>query len=317
MALESIANSARVPGNAKWSQISREANDAAKILAKKSSDILASVPSENKEKGEALLASLKEKVSKLVAAAESKDADNVFPLQQAALKDLGDIEDAMISQFPFEIPSEYDNLPRLLGRATLDIQIEVTQPYQGEDKKVRRSMKAVVDGYSAPLTAGNFVDLVNRGFYDGLPFTRADGFVCQSGDPDGPAEGFIDPKTGTERNVPLEILVQGDKEPTYGVTLEEAGRYKALPKLPFAATGTIAMARPEFDNNAASSQFFMLIFEADLTPAGLNLLDGRYSVFGYVTENAEVLKEVHVDDKILSVKVVEGLEHLVVPTAAQ
>ena len=29
-------------------------------------------------------------------------------------------------------------------------------------------MTIVVDGYNAPVTAGNFVDLVNRGFYNGL-----------------------------------------------------------------------------------------------------------------------------------------------------
>jgi len=34
--------------------------------------------------------------------------------------------------------------------------------------------------------------------------------------------------------------------------------------------------------NGGSSQFSFL-FEPELTPAGRNLLDGRYSVFGYVT----------------------------------
>ena len=47
-------------------------------------------------------------------------------------------------------------------------------------------MRIVVDGYNAPVTAGNFVDLVARGFYDGMAIQRADGFVVQTGDPDGP-----------------------------------------------------------------------------------------------------------------------------------
>ncbi|MFN9956163.1 MAG: peptidylprolyl isomerase, partial [bacterium] len=34
----------------------------------------------------------------------------------------------------------------------------------------------MADGYNAPLTAGAFVDLVRRGFYDGLPFNRAEDF---------------------------------------------------------------------------------------------------------------------------------------------
>ena len=47
-------------------------------------------------------------------------------------------------------------------------------------------MRIIVDGYNAPVTAGNFVDLVQRGFYDGMAIQRADGFVVQTGDPDGP-----------------------------------------------------------------------------------------------------------------------------------
>jgi len=42
------------------------------------------------------------------------------------------------------------------------------------------------------------------------------------------------------------------------------------------------MARPESDPNGGSSQFSFL-FEPELSPAGRNLLDGRYSVFGYLT----------------------------------
>jgi cyclophilin family peptidyl-prolyl cis-trans isomerase len=49
----------------------------------------------------------------------------------------------------------------------------------------------VVDGYNAPVSAGQFVDLVQRGFYDKMDIQRADGFVVQTGDPDGPADGFV------------------------------------------------------------------------------------------------------------------------------
>ena len=48
----------------------------------------------------------------------------------------------------------------------------------------------------------------------------ADGFVVQTGDPEGPAEGFVDPATGELRKVPLEIMVDGEKAPIYGATLE-------------------------------------------------------------------------------------------------
>jgi cyclophilin family peptidyl-prolyl cis-trans isomerase len=43
----------------------------------------------------------------------------------------------------------------------------------------------------------------------------------------------------------------------------------------FIAYGAMGMARDEFEPDSASSQFFWLLFESDLTPAGKNLLDGR------------------------------------------
>lgn len=51
-------------------------------------------------------------------------------------------------------------------------------------------------------------------------FAAADGFVVQTGDPEGPAEGFIDPSTEKTRTIPLELMVEGEKAPVYGATLE-------------------------------------------------------------------------------------------------
>lgn len=51
-------------------------------------------------------------------------------------------------------------------------------------------------------------------------FFSADGFVVQTGDPEGPAEGFIDPSTEKPRTIPLEIMAVGEKAPFYGATLE-------------------------------------------------------------------------------------------------
>lgn len=53
-----------------------------------------------------------------------------------------------------------------------------------------------------------------------LGFVAADGFVVQTGDPEGPAQGFIDPSTEKTRTIPLEIMVNGEKAPFYGATLE-------------------------------------------------------------------------------------------------
>ena len=99
------------------------------------------------------------------------------------------------------------------------------------------------------------------------------------GDPEPDNEkinGFIPAGQSKPRNVPLEIFVAGDKEPIYSSTIEEDGRGSAQTKLPFQSFGALGMAREEYDDDSASSQFFWLLFDSDLTPAGKNMLDGRY-----------------------------------------
>ena len=201
--------------------------------------------------------------------------------------------------FEREIPAEFDALPRLQGRATLNISTT-----QGE-------LTTVVDGYNAPLTAGAFVDLALKGFYDGLPFIRAEDFyVLQSGDPEGPEIGYVDPKTKQERHVPLEIRVPGEDDTIYNETFEDVGLFMATPTLPFATLGTLGWAHSDQALDDGSSQFFMFLYEAELTPAGLNLVDGRNAAFGYVVDGFDVVEELGVDDRITAVKVVEGAEQL-------
>lgn len=57
----------------------------------------------------------------------------------------------------------------------------------------------------------------------------------------------------------------------------------------------LACARPEtglFDAHPqGSSQVFFLLKESELTPSGANLLDGRYAVFGYITEGQDLLTD--------------------------
>jgi peptidylprolyl isomerase len=212
------------------------------------------------------------------------------------------LEALMVGEFPFEVPEEYSHLPQLKGRATVEI------------ATTKGTMTAILDGYSSPVTAGNFADLVQRGFYDNLPFVRAEeSYVLQAGDPPGPEDGFVDPTTKQIRTIPLEIKLRSQVKPIYGATLDEVGLYREATALPFSAYGTLAMAHPDVQPNAGSSQFFLFLFEPELTPAGLNLLDGNYTVFGYVVEGEDVLRELTKKDKIVSMKVIQGSENLVQP----
>lgn len=276
---------------------------AERILNRADADILPSVTSDNVADANALIEQMKTVIATMRESVDAQDKDAIWTKRGELLDLIGALEEDMVQGFPFEVPAEYSNLPQLKGRAT--VTMETTQG----------DLTMVVDGYNAPVTAGNFVDLVQRKFYDGLEFIRTEDFyVAQVGDPPGPEEGFIDPKTNEYRAIPLEIMVEGDETPTYGITLEDAGRYLDKPVLPFSAYGALAMARPGDDPNGGSSQFFFFLFEPELTPAGLNLLDGRYAIFGYVTSGKDALGKIREGDRILSAKVVKGAENLVEPS---
>jgi peptidylprolyl isomerase len=290
----------------RWSAVNSDIAAASRVLSTSTPKILADVPEARKPKAKAILEELGNGINQLRVVAETEDGEEVLEQRAQLLSLVGQIEELMVEDFPFEVPEEYSNLPQLKGRATVEMETE------------KGTVTMVLDGYSAPVTAGNFVDLVRRGFYDGLQFVRSEAsYVLQAGDPPGKEVGFIDPETNEERNVPLEILVTSEKEPIYGFTLEEVGLYREQPVLPFSAYGTVAMARPEYINNGGSSQFFFFLFEPELTPAGLNLLDGRFAVFGYVTEGKDVLRKLKRGDTIISAKVVEGAENLVEPPTAK
>ena len=294
--LESTSDDLRAK---RWSALTATVRRSQTLLSSKRETILKSLPSGDQAQASALLDQLDTQLQQVAAATEVNDRDSFLDARRAALSSIGEVEALLVGDFPFAIPAEFADLPRLLGRAT--VEIETTQG----------TVIAVVDGYNAPITAGAFVDLVQKGFYDGLPFTRAEDFyVLQTGDPKGPDTGYLDPKTKTERTVPLEIMVPGEAEPFYNATFEDLGLFTAQPVLPFATLGTLGWAHSDEALNDGSSQFFFFLYEAELTPAGLNLVDGRYSAFGYVVDGFDVLEELGIEDGIVKAKVIEGADNL-------
>ncbi|CAA7402234.1 unnamed protein product [Spirodela intermedia] len=308
--LEDITESLKVAGVKALDSVERNVRQASRALSQGRSLILSGLAESKRALGEETLSKLAAGLGELQTIVEERNRDAVAPKQKELLQYVGSVEEDMVDGFPIEVPEEYRNMPILKGRATVDMKVKVKDNPNAQDFVFRM----VLDGYNAPVTAGNFLDLVQRHFYDGMEIQRADGFVVQTGDPDGPAEGFIDPSTEKIRTVPLEIMVVGDKSPIYGETLEDLGRYKDQTRLPFNAFGTLAMAREEFDNNSASSQVFWLLKESELTPSNANILDGRYSVFGYITQNEDLLADLKVGDVIESIEVVSGLDNLVNPS---
>jgi peptidyl-prolyl cis-trans isomerase B (cyclophilin B) len=178
----------------------------------------------------------------------------------------------------------YADLPRLQGKATVVMVIG------------GKSVTMELDGDRAPITAGNFEDLIKKGFYNGLNFHRVEkGFVVQGGDPNGNGTGGYKPKgKTTERRIPLEIKIKGSPAPTYSQVFEDSKIIDQPPELTH-KRGALAMARSA-DPDSASSQFYVTLADA-------GFLDGKYAVFGKVTKGMEVIDGIKVGDKITSIKI--------------
>lgn len=174
----------------------------------------------------------------------------------------------------------------------------------------RGEVRLQLDGRNAPLTAGQFVDLVRRGVYNGTVFHRVVRepvpFVVQGGDPLSAKPGvpvsqygsgsFIDPSSGEPRLIPLELKVRSESRPRYGEPLTSplATRQLTLTH----SRGAVAMARSE-DPNSASAQFYIAL-------EALPELDGRYAVFGRVIQGMDVVDRIEQGDRLLSARLVEG-----------
>lgn len=108
----------------------------------------------------------------------------------------------------------------------------------------------------APVTTKNFIDLAEKGFYDGLIFHRViDGFMIQGGDPSGNGTG------GPGYTIPDEFD----------------------PSLRHDTEGVLSMANA--GPNTGGSQFF-------ITLAATPWLDDHHAVFGKVVKGMDVVRDI-------------------------
>jgi cyclophilin family peptidyl-prolyl cis-trans isomerase len=170
--------------------------------------------------------------------------------------------------------SRADNTKKATATVEISNNVNVVMQIQGRGTLTLRMRMD-----RAPRTCRNFVDLVNKAFYDGILFHRVEaGFVVQAGDPQTKEPGWNldDPRTG-----------QGG--PGYTIDFEP----NSLKHVKYA----LAMARSS-DINSAGSQFYVCLEEQ---PS----LDGQYTVFGLAVRNTGVVDSIQRGDKINSATVVK------------
>lgn len=133
----------------------------------------------------------------------------------------------------------------------------------------RGIMKVEFFEKDAPNTVKNFIDLSEKGYYDGLTFHRViPDFVIQGGCPDGTGAGG----------------------PGYTIDCELDGENQYHDK------GVLSMAHA--GRNTGGSQFFVCHSRTNTAH-----LDGNHTCFGKVVDGLDVIDEIKPDDTIVKIVV--------------
>lgn len=142
-------------------------------------------------------------------------------------------------------------------------------------------------GKNTPIHVGNFIELANKGFYNGLKFHRyVEGFVVQGGCPN-------------TRDLTEEEVIEAAANPMAGLgtggpgyTIQE--EFTTNPQN-IHADCALAMARSQ-DPNSAGSQFYFCLGPQPM-------LDSGYTVFGQTLTGHDVISKLRVGDTIKNVKI--------------
>ncbi|KAK6934308.1 Cyclophilin-type peptidyl-prolyl cis-trans isomerase domain [Dillenia turbinata] len=309
--LEEISYLLRIPQRKPYGTMEGNVKKALKIAAEGKEPILASIPTDLKEKGSMLYASLidgKGGLQALFSWIKEQDPDKVSVGLASALDTVAELELLQAPGLSFLLPQQYLTYPRLTGRAIVEFTIEkgdgsAFSPLAGGEPRRAATIQVVMDGYSAPLTAGNFAKLVIDGAYNGTKLNCANQAILSD-------SGV---NKGSGYSVPLEIMPSGQFEPLYKTTLNvQDGE---LPVLPLSVYGAVAMAHSEVSEEYSSpDQFFFYLYDKRNSGlGGLSFDEGQFSVFGYTTVGREILSQIKTGDVIKSAKLVKGQDRLIVP----
>ena len=153
------------------------------------------------------------------------------------------------------------------------------------------TIRVQLHGADAPIHVGNFVELAQKGFYDGLKFHRyVKDFVIQGGCPN-------------TRDLTPEEVMAGREGPqgapgTGGPGYHIKGEWTTNPNNRH-EDGTLAMARSSNPDSAGSQFYFCL--------GPQPFLDSGYTVFGDTIEGKDVIAKLRVGSVIESVTI-EGAD---------
>jgi len=303
---ERSARQLRIPQRKPWGKIADDIQYGLDRMEaqRDSSELLRGLPEGGEERGRELLKEAQVALLRAMRGVEGRDPSYVSEALARALQSVSEIEAAEAQGLPYLLPQRVRPLPYLAGRATAELAVA---PKQGQGPFLTESgttevgkLTIVLDGYSAPVSAGSLAARFRDGDFVGTelmvsPYSA--NFAVK-----------VERQKGDE--LPLELMAIGQYEPSYGQPLDIQNR--EYPVLPMSIYGAVCLSHaPASELEATSDNFFIYKFDDSMAGlGGLSFDEGAFSVVGYVTGGADLLDQLSSGASMVDARLVAGEDRL-------
>ena len=302
---ERSARQLRIPQRKPWGRIGDDIQFGLdRVGGQNSAELLRGLPESGEERGRELLRETAAALLRAQRGVEGRDPSYVSEALARALQSISELEAAEAQGLPYLLPQRVQGLPYLAGRATAELLVEPESgkgPFLTDGGTAESSaLTVVLDGYSAPVSAGSLAARIRDGDFTGTYLTVSS----------YSANFAVAGEREKRDELPLELMALGQYEPYYGEPLDIQN--KEYPVLPMSIYGAVCLSHaPGNDLGATSDSFFIYKFDDSMAGlGGLSFDEGAFSVVGYITGGADVLPQLSSGARVTDARLLVGEDRL-------
>lgn len=159
--MEDIAFLLRIPQRKPWANMASNVAACVELLNDRKT-LLEGVPPAGLDQANADLDNVYTRLRQLELSIKTQQPDRVSIQVADVLKSVADLEIIEAPGLPYTIPKEYAGLPRLTGRAVVQLTVERADGEGFVDREAggvrpQGTVELTLDGYSAPISAGGLL----------------------------------------------------------------------------------------------------------------------------------------------------------------
>jgi cyclophilin family peptidyl-prolyl cis-trans isomerase len=325
--LEEVAYLLRIPQRKQWDKMQADIEACRDAIANQRPEIFRDVSESKEELVKETLEDVDTALQQMLRGITYKDSGYCGKYLNSALNSVSLIELSQVRSLPYSVPRSLANYPVLTGRAQVKFTIRsgsADRMFLFQDQELSQdpvgSFTVDLDGFTSPITSGQFLANVRNGLYSGTKvnedYNQSSLITNVTSDPVTPPVAENDESSSKGySNLPLEIFQTGEFEPSYNTTLDVLNM--EYPVLPMSIYGAVVMCHDDTNGDSYKSSkdnFFIYKFDKSMGGlSGLSFEEGQFTVVGYVTAGSDLVQQIKSGDVIEKVEILSGEERLKEP----